>query len=411
MEQWVSDNLEKASKIAALGYCDHCLGRMFAKCGEQLTDLQRGQMLRAALKENGQDYEPEEMCPLCEDLFSMLPRFAEAVAEKVNEVESENFLVGCRIDPAQAKLEKEVIEEYGLAETAEPLKTELNREIGKIALPMINRAVNFKDPQVVACIDTRFADVTLDIAPIFIAGRYNKLSREIPQTIWPCRMCKGKGCPRCNGTGKMYQTSVQEIIGDIALEMAQGDEHFFHGMGREDIDACMLGTGRPFILEISHPRIRDIDLDELEKKANQSPLAQYHGLRFVARKYVKEYKEAESDKTYRARVRAESKVNKERVVEATVSFENVHLAQRTPTRVEHRRADLVRDRVVYWVKAENIEEDTFDLVLKTQSGTYVKEFVSGDDGRTTPSFSERLGIQCRVELLDVLEIDYQQPED
>ena len=110
MEQWVSDNLEKAAKIAALGYCDHCLGRMFAKCGEQLTDLQRGQMLRAALKENGQDFEPEEMCPLCEDLFSMLPRFAEAVAEKVNEVESENFLVGCRIDPAQAKLEKEVIE-------------------------------------------------------------------------------------------------------------------------------------------------------------------------------------------------------------------------------------------------------------------------------------------------------------
>ena len=194
MDQWVYDNLDKAAKIAALGYCDHCLGRMFAKLGEQLTDLQRGQMLRAALKESGQDFEPEEMCPLCEDLFSMLPRFAEAVAEKVNEVESENFLVGCRIDPAQAKLEKEVIEEYGLAETAEPLKTELNREIGKIALPMINRAVNFKDPQVVACIDTRFADVTLDCSPIFIYGRYNKLSREIPQTIWPCRVCHGKGC-------------------------------------------------------------------------------------------------------------------------------------------------------------------------------------------------------------------------
>ena len=411
MEQWVSDSLEKAGQIASLGYCDHCLGRMFAKCGERLTDEVRGRMLRDALKEAGKDIEPEEVCPLCEDLFSMLPRFAEAVAEKVNEVESDNFLVGCRIDPVQAKTEKEVVEKYGLQETFEPLKTELNREIGKIALPMINRAVEFKEPQVVACIDTRFADVTLDIAPIFIAGRYNKLSREIPQTIWPCRMCKGKGCPRCHGTGKMYQTSVQEIIGDIALEMAGGDEHFFHGMGREDIDACMLGTGRPFILEISHPHVRDIDLDELERKANESPLAQYNGLRFVARKYVKEYKEAEADKTYRARVRADGKVNKERVVEASISFENVHLAQRTPQRVEHRRADLVRDRVVYWVRAENIEEETFDLILKTQSGTYVKEFVSGDEGRTVPSFSERLGIQCRVELLDVLEIDYQQPED
>ena len=237
------------------------------------------------------------------------------------------------------------------------------------------------------------------------------MSREIPQTKWPCRMCKGKGCPRCHGTGKMYQTSVQEIIGDIALEMADGDEHFFHGMGREDIDACMLGTGRPFILEISHPRVRDIDLDELERKANESTLAQYRDLRFVPRKYVKEYKEAEADKLYRARVKAEGKVNKQQVVDATISFENVHLAQRTPQRVEHRRADLVRDRVVYWVKAENIGEDTFDLILKTQSGTYVKEFVSGDEGRTEPNFSEKLGIQCRVELLDVLEIDYQQPED
>ncbi len=411
METWVLENLEKAKEIASLGLCDHCLGRMFAKCGKNLTDDQRGAMLRSALRENGIDPRQEEVCPLCEDLFSMLPRFAEAVAEKVNTVESENFLVGCKIDPEQAKREKEIQERYGVSETSEPLKSELNREIGKLALPMIQREVNFKEPQVVACVDTRFADVTLDIAPIFIAGRYNKLSREIPQTKWPCRMCRGRGCPRCHGTGKMYQTSVQEIIGDLALKMADGDEHFFHGMGREDIDACMLGTGRPFILEISHPHIRDIDLDRLEKEVNESPLAQYHGLCFVPRRYVKEYKESDPDKVYRAKVRAKSKVNKERVVEATISFENVHLAQRTPQRVEHRRADLVRDRVVYWVKAENIEEDTFDLILKTQSGTYVKEFVSGDEGRTTPNFSEKLGTPCQVELLDVLEIDYQQPED
>lgn len=411
MEDWVSENLAKAKDLALLGLCNHCLGRMFAKCGENLTDDMRGVMLRTALKENNIDTHPEEVCPLCEDIFSMLPRFAEAVAEKVNTVDSDNFLVGCKIDPEQAKKEKELQEKFDVTETCEPLKTELNREIGKLALPMIQRAVNFKEPQVVACIDTRFADVTLDIAPIFIAGRYNKLSREIPQTKWPCRMCRGRGCPRCHGTGKMYQTSVQEIIGDLTLKMAEGDEHFFHGMGREDIDACMLGTGRPFILEISHPRIRDIDLDELEKEANKSPLAQYHGLRFVPRKFVKEYKESDPDKVYRAKVRANGKVNKERVVEATLSFENVHLAQRTPQRVEHRRADLVRDRVVYWVKAENIEEDSFDLILKTQSGTYVKEFVSGDEGRTTPNFSEKLGIQCHVELLDVLEIDYQQPED
>ncbi len=404
MEDWISGILEKGRALAHMGLCDHCLGRMFAKLGEKLTDEQRGKMIREAL--GGDGAREEDMCPLCEDVFDMVPRFAAAVAEKVDTVESDNFLVGCRVDPGQTQKEKEIVAEYDLKETFEPLKTELNREIGKAALPLINRAVEFREPQVVACIDTRFADVTLDCAPIFIAGRYNKFSREIPQTRWPCRVCRGKGCPRCHGTGKMYMTSVQEIIGDIALEMAGGKEQFFHGMGREDIDACMLGTGRPFVLEISQPRVRDIDLEELERRANDGILAQYRGLHFVPRSAVAAYKESDPDKTYRAKVVCEGKIDPAKITETAEKFRDVCLDQRTPQRVEHRRADLVRKRTVYWIRAENFKEDSFDLVLKTQSGTYIKEFVSGDEGRTQPNFSEAYGAQCRVDLLDVQDIDF-----
>ena len=381
---------------------------MFGKLGTGMTNDIRGGMIRDALSGKGKNIPVPEMCCLCENVFDLMPRFAEAVAEAVNDVRSENFLVGSRVEPEIADKEKALWERYGL-ENPEPIKTELNREIGKLALPKINRPVEFKNPQVVACIDTRFADVTLDIAPIFIAGRYFKYSREIPQTIWPCRACKSKGCPRCGGTGKMYQTSVQEIIGDIALEMSGGDEHFLHGMGREDIDACMLGEGRPFVLEISRPRLRDIDLDDLERRANMSELAGYARLRFVPREAVQEYKSADPDKTYRARVRAEGKVNKERVNEVALSFKNVHIDQRTPRRVEHRRADLVRKREVRWVEAEMIGDDEFDLTVNAEAGTYIKEFVSGDDGRTVPSFSDALGTKCVVQTLDVIAINYQEP--
>ena len=405
-EEWVEGNLDKARGLAELGLCDHCIGRQFAKLGERLTDEERGRMLRAALDEKGEQFVKADICPLCEDIFSMVPRFAEAVAEKVNTVGSENFLVGCRVDPEQVKREKELIEKFGLSETAEPLKPELNREIGKAALPMINRRVEFKEPEVVACIDTRFADVTLDCAPLFIAGRYNKYSRESPQTRWPCRVCHGKGCPRCHGAGKMYQTSVQEEIGRIALEMAGGKEDFFHGMGREDIDARMLGTGRPFVLEISQPKRRDIDLDELERKANESILAQYHGLHFVPRAEVAEYKGSDPDKTYRAKVISDGPYDRDRVMQVVSSFKDVDLAQRTPVRVEHRRADLVRNRRIYWLKADNFTDEGFDLLLKTQSGTYVKEFVSGDGGRTDPNLSELVGAKLTVDLLDVTDIDY-----
>ncbi|MBE6517307.1 MAG: tRNA pseudouridine(54/55) synthase Pus10 [Thermoplasmata archaeon] len=404
MEQWIADNIEKMEAVAREGLCDRCLGRMFGKLSTGMTNDVRGRMIRNALRENGADIPEPEECSMCDDVFDSLDVFAEAVAEKVVDVESDNFLVGCRVDPAVLKMEKEIWERHGL-QNYESIKTELNREIGKVALPMIHRPVEFKNPQCVACVDVRFADVTLDLAPIFIKGRYNKLSREIPQTIWPCRMCHGKGCSRCNGTGKMYQTSVQEIIGNIALDMCQGNEHFFHGMGREDIDALCLGEGRPFVLEISQPKRRDIDLDELELLANQSELAQYHGLQFTERGEVQRTKTATPSKTYRVSVKADSKVNKERVVEVALSFKNVHLNQRTPKRVEHRRADLVRDREILWVEAEVTGDDTFNLTLETESGTYVKEFVSGDDGRCVPSFSQALGIQCYVQTLDVIAIN------
>lgn len=408
MDEWVEGIIGKAEELAGEGLCDHCLGRMFGKVGTGMTNDERGLIIRDALKKRGVEAEAGDFCPLCENVFDLLGRFAESAAESITSVESDNFLIGTRIEPEIAKKEKEIKERYGL-ENMESLKTELNREIGKLALPNIHRPAEFKNPQVVACVDTRFGNVALDVTSIYIAGRYNKYSREIPQTIWPCRVCHGKGCDHCHGKGKMYMTSVQEIIGDIALEMAEGDEHFFHGMGREDIDACMLGDGRPFVLEISHPKKRHIDLDELAERANQSELAGYRDLHFVQREAVERYKEAAADKVYRVHVKADSKVNKERVVDVALSFKDANIDQRTPRRVEHRRADLVRKRRIHWVKADMIDGDSFDLELETDSGTYVKEFVSGDDGRSVPSFSERLGVQCVVETLDVLAINYHEP--
>lgn len=408
MDEWIAENIEAARGLASEGLCDRCLGRMFGKIGTGMTNDVRGRMIRDALSEMGEDLPAADLCPVCEDVFSLMPRFAENVAEAVNEVESENFLVGTKVEPSIIETEKALWEKYGL-ENPEAIKSELNREIGKLVLPLVHRRVEFKNPQVVALVDTRFGDVKLDIAPLFIGGRYNKYSREIPQTIWPCRECHGKGCPHCHGKGKMYETSVQEIIGDIALEMAEGDEHFFHGMGREDIDARMLGDGRPFVLEISQPKKRFIDLDELEKRSSAGEMAAFNSLHFVQREAVERYKGAASDKIYRVRVKADGKVNKETVVEVALSFKDADIDQRTPRRVEHRRADLVRHRRIHWVTADSFDEDGFDLELETDSGTYVKEFVSGDDGRTQPNFSERLGIKCVVVALDVLAIDYHEP--
>ena len=67
---------------------------------------------------------------------------------------------------------------------------------------------------------------------------------------------------------KLYPESVEELSSKPLLEAAEGEKTLFHASGREDIDARMLGTGRPFVIEVSKPKKRFVNLKEIEAKIN-----------------------------------------------------------------------------------------------------------------------------------------------
>ena len=86
-------------------------------------------------------------------------------------------------------------------------------------------------------------------------------------------------------------------------------------------------------------------------------------------------------------------------------IKDLELDQKTPIRVLHRRPNAVRKRTVYEMSTEPIpgtgNEDRFLLKLSTQAGTYIKEFVHGDFGRTSPCLKDLLGCEVDILALDV----------
>lgn len=92
------------------------------------------------------------------------------------------------------------------------------------------------------------------------------------------------------------------------------------------------------------------------------------------------------------------------------------MKQRNPTRVP-RRADLVRDKMIEKItlrpENETCSDSEIDLLrvhVKTSAGTYVKEFVHGDDGRTVPCLATLLDVNSAACLeLDVLEVHLDWP--
>ncbi len=246
-------------------------------------------------------------------------------------------------------------------------------------------------------------------AKVFLEGRYLKLSRDLPQTIFYCPECKGhprrrRKCARCEGFGKLTRDSVQELIGWVAGKAFGTRQHRFHGAGREDVDVRMLGRGRPFVLELVAPKVFTVDLAELEAEINRRNEGRLLvcGLHWTEKSRVSILKETPHAKEYEALVEAPGGIDTARIAEVVGRRRDV--VQHTPDRVAHRRAE--RDRV-RWVEFRSIEpagEDRWRVRLSTQHGTYVKEVLSGEGGNTHPSLASLLGVSCRCLELDVLAI-------
>ena len=244
---------------------------------------------------------------------------------------------------------------------------------------------------------------------VFLESRYKKFDRELPQTIFWCPKCRGywpekRDCSNCQGFGKLTKDSVQELLARVIQPLYRAKDSIFHGAGREDVDVRMLGNGRPFVFELTSPRTNDVDVARLHELFNRRYAGRVEVAPFqvVPRARVRFWKEACFEKVYRVLAQSEEPFVAERcsaLVGRTLSVE-----QHTPQRVAHRRADLARIRAVTVLAAMPSDAMRWHFDLRCEHGTYVKEWVSGDAGRTRPSLSELVGVPCRCVELDVLEI-------
>ncbi len=506
--------------LVRIGTCDHCLGRVGGKKMFDQSIEQAGIAIRTSILRGDSHLEKiredNPLCPFCENLYQESELLADIIFDSLHPYELKRVQLGARFPKDQMESEEEIRKRFG-AGGSDALKTGLVAEIAKNLNQRLKgvKIVNDK-PQIVALIDVLTLTVELDIRSVYIYGRYQKLERGIPQTRWPCRACKGRGCSRCNETGLQYLKSVQDLIGNPLIERFGAVEHSFHGMGREDIDVRCMGSGRPFVIEMKSPKTRTIDLVQAMVDINEAAQGSViiTSMRESNRSEVVRIKETPAEKSYAIRFkllplseeefavlcapvdlthvdvqeRGKGKRNKRRknrrgdrkddhtkplpsvietetvatseeellamkkgeLVELATSLElsktgtkavlierimqagppaptyfelptneiirevvnklaGVKLAQRTPERVAHRRADLIRRRVVYETSdvVIDIDEDgerEVEFTLRCESGTYVKETVHGDGGRTQPSISSLIKAKCDVVWLDVADI-------
>ena len=435
---------ETLTMLSKYPLCDNCLGRQFALLGYNIENKDRGKALKLSLtlqanalhaekndegvkrlkvlavngfsreaqetlrhlKKRVPKKDPSKTCFLCEDKFQLLDGLTQKALEALSNYEYSTFLVGIELPVAVEEREDEFKATFNVS-YGESIRHEFGRLLGKRLAELTGKTVEYKKPDIAIIFNPFTEQIRLQVNPLFVAGRYRKLVRDIPQSKWFCSSCRGRGCEKCGGTGKMYPESVEELVSAPLLEAAEGEKTSFHASGREDIDARMLGNGRPFVIEVSKPKKRFLDLKKIEAAVNADAegKVEVSGLRFTNKDAVRRLKKAESaQKEYRVLIDFEKDVSEEGLSLLEEQLSSVLIKQQTPLRVLHRRADLVREKYIYEVKVKKVSLRRAEMKIRCQGGLYVKELVSGDEGRTLPNVSELLGNRAKPLKLDVLNV-------
>lgn len=424
--------LEKSEKILSeYPLCDSCLGRLFAKRGLGLRNEQRGFAIKVLLSmkvheeylRNGEaplleklarnaggplatlyrkltsrDVEARK-CYICGNKLSeeLLRGIASEAGRLLAELNARTFLIGVRVDQEIAKRELEVALLTGL-EASESLKNEVKREVGKLVQALTGKSPDFANPDVVILVelDREFGYRLIpQVNPIMLKGYYKKIGRNISHVPWITR----------DGTRK-YPLSIQEFVEERAKGLFGAAAVKIHAAGREDVDARMLGTGRPLVIEIVEPRARDIDIAKLNEALKGREVLVEVTSR-ASRLDIRQLKgeSGKRGKVYRVLVLSSRPLDLEDLQRLESSFVNRAIRQRTPTRILRRKKDREVVKRVRSVKARALTPYLFEALIYCDGGLYVKELVHCDGGRTSPCFSEVLGAPATPLELDVLYIE------
>ena len=368
---------ELAERLSNGQLCLNCLGRNFAQVSTGLSNNKRGELVNRFL---GKGKIKNDTCRVCDNIFQSLEHYKDMIIKQTRNIEFETFQIGTRLSSELIEKEKYHLERFD-AKQCEPLKSEINRELGKLIEKQTNKKFNAKRPDLNILVNLETDKVEVSINSIFILSGYKKLVRNIPQTKWD-----------------MYKITVEGIIAKPFMKLTKGSGHSLHGAGREDRDARCLDF-RPFVLEIKEPKKRKLPLKELKKEINKSKKVQVSDLSFSDKKKVRELKASKYDKTYRVMIQFEKTFQEPERLKTIIGTIN----QKTPSRVLHRRANLLRKRELKNIKWKRTNNKRLQLDIKGESGLYIKELVTGDDGRTSPSVAEKLG-PVKVISLDVIKI-------
>ena len=93
----------------------------------------------------------------------------------------------------------------------ESIKHEFGRLLGKALAKQTGKEAEYRKPDLVVVFNPFLEKVRFKLTLFSLLADTANWFETIPQSKWFCSDCRGRGCEKCGGTGKLYPESVEEL--------------------------------------------------------------------------------------------------------------------------------------------------------------------------------------------------------
>lgn len=318
----------------------------------------------------------------------------------------DTFLIGATL-PANLFEKEDQIRARFKIRGRENIKSQLIRDLRKKFSEVTKKRIDILHPDLT--INLQFQkntslEINTKMRPLIILGRYIKKNRGIPQRSGGEHNSGNEVCIQSEPYRIVSQTprqasvirtledaSIQSIMSKEILRITKGEALKFSWIGSEDENSLVLGSGRPFFVQIRNPKTIHL---------NQKTLRfQEYGLFVNIEEFFERLPEQPVQFIAKTRIviQASRQIGKEgglkikSLANSIVVFQN----QKNKSRSSAKR--------IYSIDIVKINNKIFELDVIADGGLAIKQFVEGRE-YISPNISAVANLQCKCLLFDILDI-------
>jgi tRNA pseudouridine synthase 10 len=318
----------------------------------------------------------------------------------------DTFLIGVTLPPNLFEKEDQIRARFKIR-GRENIKGQLTRNLRKKFSEVTKKQIDILHPDLT--INLQFQkntspEINVKMRSLIMLGRYVKKNRGIPQRSGGEHNNINEASVQNQPYHVVSRThtqvseicvlageSIQSVISTEILRITRGEALKFSWIGSEDESSLVLGSGRPFFIQIRNPKTIHLDqktfgfqkyglVVNIEKFFERLP---EQPVQFIAKTRVVIQASRQIGKEEQLRIKS--------LTNSIVVFPN----QKNKSRSSAKR--------IYFIDIVRTNGKVFELDVIADGGLSIKQFVEGQE-YISPNISAVANLKCKCLLFDILDI-------